>query len=189
MLRDFFIGDKMKLIGERIIIRKIKYSDSQAYYEYGKDPEVGPNAGWKPFDSKAVSDKVLAGNIISNNTFAIALKENDLFLGSISLYDYAIRKYNKAKTLGFSLDKRYWSMGYMTEAVKLMVDYCFEKTNCEVLEVGHHVGNYGSKRVIEKCGFNYDGRLCKYKKLFDGKLIDADFYSLTREEWNRRRLK
>ena len=66
-------------------------------------------------------------------------------------------------------------------------DYVFNKTDCEVLEVGHHAGNIASKRVIEHCGFIFDGRLCKYKKLYDGRLIDADFYSMTIEDYERKK--
>ena len=55
----------MKLKGERIVIRDIKYSDSYDFYEYGKDPLVGPMAGWKPFPSKEVSDRILTANIIN----------------------------------------------------------------------------------------------------------------------------
>ena len=76
----------------------------------------------------------------------------------------------------------------MTKVVKAMIGYAFTKTDCEVLEVGHHSDNYSSKRVIEKCGFNYDGRLCKFKVLYDGRLIDADFYSMTKSEYERKRL-
>jgi RimJ/RimL family protein N-acetyltransferase len=106
----------------------------------------------------------------------------------MSIYDTGLRKYNKVKQLGFSLNYDYWNQGIMTEAVQLTIKYIFTKTDCELIEVGHHSDNYQSKRVIEKCGFLYDGRLAKYKKLYDGRLIDADFYSLTKEEYERMRL-
>jgi RimJ/RimL family protein N-acetyltransferase len=83
------------------------------------------------------------------------------------------------------MNSDYWNCGYMTEAVKMVIDYVFTKTDCEVLEVGHHSDNFKSKRVIEKCGFIYDGRFCKYKKLYDGRIVDADFYSLTRDDFER----
>ena len=105
----------------------------------------------------------------------------------MSIYNYGLRKYNKVKSLGFSLDEAYWNKGIMTEAVKLVIDYVFTKTDCEVLEVGHHSDNFASKKVIEKCGFQYDGHLCKFKKLYDGRIIDADFYSMTKEDYERKK--
>lgn len=177
----------MRIVGTKIIIRDLKFSDLDDYYEYGKDPEVGPFAGWKPFPSKEVAGRVLNGQIVSKETFAIVHKEQGILIGTISLYNTALRKYNKAKSLGFSLNHNYWNQGIMTEAVLLMVDFAFEKTDCEILELGHHFDNYRCKRVAEKCGFNYDGTLCSYKRLYDGRLIDACFYSMTKEEYERKR--
>ena len=176
----------MRLVSDDFIIRDLNLKDLDDYFEYAKSPEVGPNAGWKPITSIEVCKRVLSGNILSKDVYAIALRDSNKLIGTISLYNYGIRKYNKAKTLGFSLSRDYWNRGIMTKAVLLMIDYTFNKTDCEVLEVGHHSDNYASKRVIEKCGFNYDGRLCKYKKLYDGRLIDADFYSMTREDYERK---
>lgn len=177
----------MKLLGTKIRIRDLRYSDIDAYYTYGRDPDVGPNAGWKPFPSMSVASRVLSGQIINKETFAVALLEGDILIGTISLYNTALRKYNKAKSLGFSLRSDYWNKGYMTEAVNLIIRYAFEKTDCEILEVGHHTDNFRCKRVLEKCGFTYDGTLCSYKKLYDGRLVDASFYSMTKEEYERKK--
>jgi len=177
----------MKLIGERIVIRELKFKDLDAYYEFGKNPNVGPMAGWKPFNSKEIANRVLASLILSKETYAIADRVTNVLIGTISIYNSGIRKYKYVKSLGFSLSQSYWGKGIMTEAVKLAIDYVFNHTDCEVLEVGHHSDNYGSKRVIEKCGFNYDGRLCKYKMLYNERLVDADFYSMTKEEYERKK--
>ncbi|MGM9969555.1 MAG: GNAT family N-acetyltransferase [Anaeroplasma sp.] len=176
----------MRLVGNRIVIRDLTFKDDVDFYEYAKNPNVGPMAGWKPIESLSIAKRVLAGNILSKDVFAIALKSNNKMIGSMSIYNYGLRKYNKVKQLGFSLSEDYWNQGIMTEAVKLVIEYVFTKTDCEVLEVGHHSDNYGSKRVIEHCGFIYDGRLCKYKRLYDGRLIDADFYSMTKEDYERK---
>ena len=177
----------MKLKGERIVISDIKYSDSYDFYEYGKDPLVGPMAGWKPFPSKEVSDRILTANMINKEMFAITI--DDKLIGTISLYNKPYRKYNKAKTIGFSLRSDYWNQGIMTEAVKLMMAFVFKKTDCEILEVAHHVENLQSKRVIEKCGFSYDGRMKKYKVLYDERIVDVDFYSMEKIEYERMYLK
>ncbi len=178
----------MKLVSERLIIREFSYNDLDDYFEFAKNPNVGPMAGWKPVPSKDVARQILAKYMLYKDVFAICLKENNRVIGTMSIYDTGLRKYNKVKQLGFSLNYDYWNQGIMTEAVKITIKYIFTKTDCELIEVGHHSDNYQSKRVIEKCGFLYDGRLSKYKKLYDGRLIDADFYSLTKEEYERMRL-
>ena len=175
----------MKLIGERIIIRDFSFKDDQDYFEYAKNPNVGPNAGWKPVESLELARRLLSSMILSKESFAIEWKQTGRVIGSISIYNYGIRKYNKVKSLGYSLNFDYWGNGIMTEAVKLAIDYVFNKTDCELLEVGAHSDNIPSKRVIEKCGFTFDGTLAKYKKLYDGRVIDADFYSMTKDDYER----
>lgn len=177
----------LKLIGKRILIRDLRYSDLDAYYEYGKNPNVGSFAGWKPFPDKNIASRVLSGQIISKETFALVLIETGQFVGTISLYNTGIRKYNRVKSLGFSMNSAYWGLGLMPEAVQLMLAYAFEKTDCELVEAGHHTDNYRCKRVLEKCGFNYDGTLCFYKKLYDGRIVDASFYSMTKQEYERKK--
>ena len=41
----------MRLVGERIIVRDLSFKDEEAFFEYAKSPNVGPNAGWKPVES------------------------------------------------------------------------------------------------------------------------------------------
>ncbi|MEO1782143.1 GNAT family N-acetyltransferase [Enterococcus diestrammenae] len=38
----------MKLTTERLILRPWKEADAESLYQYAKNPEVGPIAGWPP---------------------------------------------------------------------------------------------------------------------------------------------
>ena len=175
----------MRIIGKNIMIRDLSMKDLDDFYEYASDPLVGPNAGWKPVPSKTIAKNVLTSRIVSKEVYAIALKEDGKLIGTISLYHNGLRPYKFIRQLGFSIGSKYFNLGYTTEACKLIIDYIFKHTDCDLIEVGHHSNNIPSKRVIEKSGFRYDGRLRKYKKLFDGRLVDADFYSMTREDYER----
>ena len=175
----------MHLIGQKIKIRDLNFNDVEDFYEFGKNPNIGPQAGWKPFPNKEVARRMLSSLILNKETYAITEVNSKKLIGTISIYNNGIRKYKYVKSLGFSLNEDYHNKGYMTEAVKLIINYVFTKTDCELLEVGHHVDNYASKRVIEKCGFYYNGRLEKFKALYDGRVIDADFYSMTKDDYER----
>ena len=43
--------------------------------------------------------------------------------------------------------------------------------------------NVMSQRVIEKCGFTYEGTIRKAYHIYTGEDRDSRFYSITREEW------
>ena len=44
---------------ERLILRRWKDSDAESLYEYARDPEVGPIAGWPAHQSIAESREVI----------------------------------------------------------------------------------------------------------------------------------
>lgn len=43
------------LTTERLILRKWNESDAESLFEYAKNPDVGPIAGWPPHKSKEES--------------------------------------------------------------------------------------------------------------------------------------
>lgn len=65
-----------------------------------------------------------------------------------------------------------------------ILKYAFGELDLMVVAVCHYPLNVKSKRVIEKCGFTYEGTLRKYSK----NLSDSVRYSMTKEEWEDNRL-
>lgn len=63
--------------------------------------------------------------------------------------------------IGYWLGRPYWNQGYATEAVQQMLNFAF--VNLELKRVQAYVleGNSTSVRVLEKCGFKYEGYLRK----------------------------
>lgn len=61
---------------ERLILRNIELTDVDDIFEYAKNPDVGPNAGWKPHQTKAETlDIVMAVFFEKENIFGIVLKK------------------------------------------------------------------------------------------------------------------
>jgi putative acetyltransferase len=44
---------------DRLILRPWRENDLEDFHEYCVDPEVGPNAGWKPHESMEESRRIL----------------------------------------------------------------------------------------------------------------------------------
>ena len=49
----------MILHTERLLLRPWSEADTESVYEYAKDPDVGPNAGWLPYKSVEESLEVI----------------------------------------------------------------------------------------------------------------------------------
>ena len=85
--------------------------------------------------------------------------------------------------VGYSLAEDCWGKGIMTEACNAGVDFAFREFGLVVIGICTGPDNVRSQRVIEKCGFVFEGRQRKGYHIFDGTDRDNMVYSMTREEW------
>lgn len=174
-----------RLETERLVIRKWKPEDLNDFYEYASHPLVGPNAGWKPHESMEESERILQSFIRGNEVFAIVSKEDKKVIGSLGLHDDEKRNVSGIKMLGYVLSRDYWGRGLMPEAVKAILKYAFEEIKLEMVSVYHFPFNEQSKKVIQKCGFCYEGILRRASRNYNGEIYDDVCYSMNREEWQK----
>ena len=174
-----------KLETERLILRGWTKKDAPALYEYARNPNVGPNAGWKPHASEAESRMIIEQLFLVNTTWAIELKETGRVIGSIGFEPDKYRPEINSREMGYSLSEDYWGKGIMTEAAMRLIRYGFDELNLEVLMIRTSQTNRRSQRVIEKCGFVYEGTLRRAYRLYDGGLREVRCYSMLREEYEK----
>ena len=141
---------------QRLILRPFKRSDLDDFYEYAKVDGVGQMAGWNPHKDKEESRVILDRFIAEKKTFAIV--HQDKVIGSLGIEEYDEKKFpefmdREAREIGYVLSKDYWGRGFMPEAVKAVIDYCFNVLKLDMLFCAHFKENYQSQRVQEKCGF------------------------------------
>lgn len=168
---------------DRLYLRPFQGGDLEDFYEYARNPKVGPNAGWPPHEtienSKAILNKFLEGDEV----LALELKQNHKVIGSIGLHNDQLRTASGVKMLGYVLSEDYWGQGLTTEAARAVLRYAFEELGIYMVTVHHYSHNQRSKRVIEKCGFLYEGTLRHASQIFNGNIYDLVCYSLTGAEW------
>ena len=185
--------DLPKLETERLWLTPwtLAEEDIAQLYAYAKDPEVGPNAGWKPHESPEESREIIETLFLPNRVFSIREKNADgsagKIIGSIGLEADKRRENVKSLELGYSLGKAAWGRGYMTEAAKAVIDYAFSSLDLVILAICTGPQNQRSQRVIEKCGFQYEGRQRKGYHIYDGTDRDNLVFSMTREEWEAKK--
>lgn len=165
---------------ERLILRKVNKSDAEDIYSYSKEPNVGPNAGWSPHKTLEETKGIISTMFLDKDVFAIVLKETGKVIGTLGFTNDPKRENPQARMLGYAISQKYWGRGFMTEAVKAVIEYAFEILNIDIISAYCYPHNTRSKRVLEKCSFTYEGTLKKAEKLFDGRVLDNDCYSLER---------
>jgi len=84
--------------------------------------------------------------------------------------------------LGYWLGVPFWNKGYATEALHAVIDYAFTDLNHEAVQAGARVTNPASRRVLEKCGFQWTGvRLSRVRAIHSA--APADRFRLDRRLW------
>jgi RimJ/RimL family protein N-acetyltransferase len=84
--------------------------------------------------------------------------------------------------LGYWIGVPYWGRGYATEAARALIDHAFGELGCERLSGRARVSNPASRRVLEKCGFQWTGvSLIRIRALKSSAPVDC--FRLDRGLW------
>jgi RimJ/RimL family protein N-acetyltransferase len=139
---------------KRLALRMPRLGDAKTMVALANDRRIAENAARIPHPYKLAD----AENFISgankgpaDAVFVITLRGDTVIgaCGVTSLDDQA--------ELGYWLGVPYWGKGYATEALHALIDYAFTDLGHEALNAGARVTNPASRRVLEKCGFQWTG--------------------------------
>lgn len=104
----------------------------------------------------------------------------------IGIIDLSNINYHNSKgaILGYWLGKKYWGRGIMSEVVKLILNYSFQKLKLVRVQATFMEPNQASKKVLEKHGFKPEGILRK-KVYKNRKWLDIFIYGILKEEFKK----
>ena len=169
---------------QRLILRPWRQEDLEDFYEYARVDGVGQMAGWLPHENREKTQMILDGFISGKKTFA--LEKDGKVIGSLGVELYLEESFPelealRGRSIGYVLSKDYWGQGLMPEAVKALQAYLFETGDFDFLIVSHYAFNQRSRRVIEKCGFQYM-KTIQLKTRYDT-VEDTLVYIMKKEAW------
>lgn len=169
---------------ERLILRTVRQTDLDELYElYSNIKDRGEfypitmrsEPGYKKRFAETGFWEEEYGQLL------ITDKENRL-LGSVAFFKSST--WRDTLEIGFVIFKpEDWGKGFMAEAVSLFVSYLFELKNVNRIEANVIKGNEGSQKVLEKCGFSFEGVL-RQTAFFRGEFHDFSMFSILRGESN-----
>lgn len=168
---------------ERLTLRPFREEDAADVFAYAQDPVVGPAAGWRPHTSQAESLEIIRMFIKDGDVLAVVERESGKVIGSVGLHVDRTRDDARSRMLGYTLGRPWWGNGYGTELSHAVLAHAFGSMGLEMVTVCHAPVNERSRRVIEKCGFRYEGRMRRSARGVDGTLHDRCWYSLLADEW------
>lgn len=153
---------------DRILLRPWRENDAETLYKYACDPEVGPRAGWPPHKNVEESLEIIRTLFNSDRMWAIELKETGEPIGCIGYLVNGESNINIGENdaeAGYWVARPYWNRGICSEALRLMIDYCFNVKGFQTLWSDYFPDNPASGHVMEKCGFSETGAVDYCQKL------------------------
>ena len=168
-----------ELLTNRLKLRKIKKEDALELFEGIRNQEE--------FLYYTNKEKVSLENHLK------ALENIDEKYQNLDYYNWIIEELDSDKIVGmitfkvfeindsvefsYAIDNRYTRKGYMSEALKIVLDFALNKMKVNRIQGGCVIENIASRKVMEKCNMHHEGILKSYLKLKDG-YHDLHMFSL-----------
>ena len=140
---------------ERLILRAPRLGDAKAIAHQANDRRIAENTSRLPYPYRLADAQefITHANQSANETvFSVTLR-NGAVIGACGLMTPS----DDSTEIGYWLGAKYWGKGYATEAVRAVIDYAFTELDCDALQSAARVTNPASRRVLEKCGFQWTG--------------------------------
>ena len=139
---------------ERLTLRKPTLADVRAIARLANDRRIAENTARIPHPYRVTDAETFISGANKNGeaAFLITLRDRTV-VGACGIMFHN----NETPELGYWLGVPYWNQGYATEALHALIDYAFTDLAHEALQAGARVTNPASRRVLEKCGFQWTG--------------------------------
>lgn len=164
---------------ERLVLRAPRLGDIKAVAALANDRRIAENTARIPHPYRAsdAQDFVTGANVGSETAYVVTLR-NGTLIGACGFTQVD----RHPPEIGYWLGAKYWGKGYATEAVRAVIDHAFTDLDCESLQAAARVTNPASRRVLEKCGFQWTGAgLCRVRALSSS--VPVDRFRLDRGLW------
>ena len=140
---------------ERLVLRAPQLEDAKAIAKLANDRRIAENTARIPHPYSVADAKeyiVWANETRRESAFIVTL-DDDVVIGAcgVGLDE------NENPEIGYWIGARYWGQGFATEAAHAVIDYAFERFDFKALHSAARVTNPASRRVLEKCGFQWTG--------------------------------
>jgi RimJ/RimL family protein N-acetyltransferase len=139
---------------KRLTLRAPTLKDAKAIALLANDRRIAENTARIPHPYKlADAESFIAGANKADGETVFLIVRNGTIMGACGV---AVADPN-APELGYWLGVPHWGQGFVTEALHAVIDFTFSEFEHSALHAGARVTNPASRRVLEKCGFQWTG--------------------------------
>jgi RimJ/RimL family protein N-acetyltransferase len=165
---------------ERLTLRRPTLADVKAIARLANDRRIAENTRRlpHPYSHDDAVEFVRATAELGSETVFLIEHDNT----AVSMVGIDCSTPDNAE-LGYWLGVEHWGHGFATEAARGVIDFFFEEFSEDHLHAGARVTNPTSRKVLEKCGFQWSGvELHRFRAL--GSSTPVDCFRLSRGVWS-----
>jgi [ribosomal protein S5]-alanine N-acetyltransferase len=172
---------------ERLILRLASYADAVELERMFHDPRVNR---YLPFERRSESGRTFVANARRANQRGLAFRfvarerSTNEFVGSIGLF--AVDRRARSAELGYALMRGKWGQGFAHEATAGLLGWGFGALRLHRVEAVVVEANTASRRVLERHGFELEGRTREARRGARG-YLDVMIYGLLEGEYRSSR--
>jgi RimJ/RimL family protein N-acetyltransferase len=173
----------------RLRMREIRQSDAPAVFKIYSDPETVRYWGNELITETAEAEELVRLNlewVAAGDCYywAIEHRTSGEVIGTCTIF--RIDEKNRRAEIGYILNRNFWGMGLMTEAMITLIEFSFDALNLHRLEADTDPNNTASNRLLEKFGFKREGYF-RERWFLRGQWLDSDMWGLLKSEYSTRR--
>lgn len=170
----------------RLVLRPWRLSDTEAAFEYARDPQFSRYLLSMPArptleDELRFIEAQVATNWSTRPSWA--LTRDDRCIGGITLQ---IEHLRDAASLGYALAREHWGHGYATEAARAAAHWLFARYPIRRLVATADARNARALGVMARLGMQREALLRGARQVPGGR-ADAVVYAVTRSRWQTAR--
>jgi RimJ/RimL family protein N-acetyltransferase len=169
---------------KRLALRAPRLEDAKTVAALVNDRRIAENVARIPHPyKKSDAESFIAGaNKPGGEAVFLITLHDETIIGACGL-TMQEKSSEQTPELGYWLGVKYWGQGYATEALHAVIDYAFTDLGYPALTAAARVTNPLSRRVLEKCGFQWTGvGLCRIRAINSSAPIDR--FRLERGIWS-----
>lgn len=171
--------DLINLVSGKVHLRELRYDDRQKLSELANNKKIWDKVRDffpHPYTlENAIQFIELCSKENPKLTFAIEYYDN--IVGVIGLVPQS-DVHRLSAEIGYWIGEPYWNKGIATTAVRLMLNYGFNTLQLQRIYTGVFDDNKASQRILEKCGFEFEG-IFRKAVIKNDKIIDEYRYGIT----------
>jgi RimJ/RimL family protein N-acetyltransferase/SAM-dependent methyltransferase len=176
------VEEALPRAGQRIVLRRLRADDLQAFQAYRHDPAVGRYQGWIAQGDDAANaffEDMYRMKLLQRGAWtqlAIARREDDGLIGDIGI---RVAEDGNEAEIGFTLGRTAQRQGLATEAVTEACTLIFERTEARRILAITDARNTSAIRLVERIGMR---RIATADAVFHGEPCVEYTYELPRSE-------